>query len=235
MKYPIVEGSFRSPHGVPMRMAYRENTNDWNTLTATLTQDEYALPAGLSGVAVDIGAYLGSVAIALALDNPSLDVVAIEPVWANADLIERNVAANMVWHRVKVVRGAVGAGDAVTVAYGFKGTEASEHHAFVGNSTLGYGLTHESRVYKPITLQALVDRYGDIEFMKIDCEGGEWPFLTGPLERVGPIVGEAHAIGGHRGGDIAKVLKRTHVVETFGDLDGTVEFTAIPPGWAIAS
>jgi FkbM family methyltransferase len=226
MKYPIVEGSFRSPHGAPMRMAYRENTNDWNTLNATLTEDEYGLPSGLSGVAVDIGAYLGSVAIALALDNPGLEVIAIEPVWANADLIERNVAANEVWNRVKVVRGAVGAGDAVTVAYGFKGTEASEHHAFVGNSTLGYGLTHDARVYKPITLQGLVDRYGDIAFMKIDCEGGEWPFLTGPLERVARIVGESHAIGGHKGGDIVERLAATHRVTVTGDPEGTVEFMA---------
>src|SRR6185369_11814003 len=119
----------------------------------------------------DVGGYLGSVGIALAIDNPGLEVTIIEPVPPNADLIERNIAANGVGDRVYVIRGAVGDGThPVTVAYGYTGDEAAEHHAFVGNSTLGLDHPGETVTYiHPFTLAQI----GERDFMKIDCEGGE--------------------------------------------------------------
>ena len=85
LDYALALGPWTTPHGHPASFYYRAETNDWNTISSTMApHDEYAIPSGLSGVAVDLGAYLGSVAIGLALDNPDLRVIAVEPVPPNA-------------------------------------------------------------------------------------------------------------------------------------------------------
>lgn len=227
--YEVVEGQFTTPAGNGVTMLYRAGTNDWNTLNATLNEDEYRLPSGQSGAALDVGGYLGSVGIALAMDNPGLRVTIIEPVPPNADLIERNIAANGLAERVTLIRGAVGkGGEPVDVWYGYRGTAVAEHHAFVGNSSLAYdnggALDHESRTY---TARAL-DDFLPLDYLKIDCEGGEWAFLDNPwVGDVATIVGEAHCVRGHKGGDIADLLASTHVVTIEGDPETTCEFRAV--------
>lgn len=228
MDYPIRSGEFRTPGGHPVTMLYRDNTNDWNTLTATLTQDEYNLPTGLSGHAVDVGGYLGSVGIALALDNPDLRVTIIEPVPANFELIVQNLPPNVAG-RVGVIQSAVGKDKPVLVSWGYSGSEALEHHAFVGNSTLADDPETASGwdIYQPITLDKLTAQH-DLAFLKIDCEGGEWDFLDSPaLSKVERIVGEAHAVNGHKGKDIYALLTNTHTVSLTGDGDGTCGFVAV--------
>lgn len=230
MQYKVTSGTWQTPGGRSLTIFYREDTNDWNTVSATLTHDEYHLPRGMSGHAVDVGGYLGTVGIALAADNPDLRVTIIEPVPPNAELIRRNIEANDLADRITLIEGAV-SGDKkrVTVWYGYRGNESAEHHAFVGNSTIAYDnggkLEHESITYKPVLLADLVP----IDYLKIDCEGGEWSILTGDLSDIGTIVGEAHAVRGHKGRDIVKLLERTHEVTLSGDdLDGTCEFAAVP-------
>jgi FkbM family methyltransferase len=204
-------------------MAYRADTNDWNTLTASLTQDEYGLPQGMSGYALDVGGYLGSVGIALALDNPAMYVTIIEPVPANCDLIERNIALNNVDDRVILIRGAVGrGGEHVTVEYGYVGTEAAEHHAFVGNSSLRF----DTAIREKVTYTGLgLWEFTPLDFLKIDCEGGEWAFLDCEV-LVPVIVGEAHAIDGYAGLDIVAMLPN-HTVTLSGDPTGTCGFRAV--------
>jgi FkbM family methyltransferase len=227
--YEIEQGQFRTPGGHPVQMLYRRGTNDWNTLTATLDQDEYRLPRGQKGSALDVGGYLGSVGIALAKDNPELRVTIVEPVPPNADLIARNIELNDLGERVTLIRGAVGkGGEAVDVWYGYRGNESAEHHAFVGNSTLAYDdggeLDHETRTYEA---QGLAD-FLPVDFLKIDCEGGEWAFLDSESVRdVGTIVGEAHSVRGRTGADIVALLSATHEVTLSGDPAGTCEFRAV--------
>src|SRR5881396_102281 len=113
-------GEWVTPRGAPVSMEFRDGTNDWNTLSIIFTNDEYGLrDLRLDGIALDVGAYLGGVAIALALDNPGLRVIAIEPVPDNGDLIERNITRNSVQDRVTLIRGAVGrGGESTDVRYG---------------------------------------------------------------------------------------------------------------------
>jgi FkbM family methyltransferase len=227
--YEVVAGSFTTPAGNGLTMLYRSGTNDWNTLNATLDQDEYKLPSGQSGVALDVGGYLGSVGIALAKDNPEMRVTIIEPVPPNAEMIRRNIALNNLGDRVTLIEGAVsGDHEPVSVWYGYRGNETAEHHAFVGNSTLAYdnggALEHEEVTYKPYTLADL----GPFDYLKIDCEGGEWSFLDTPdVARVGVIFGEAHCVRGKKGGDIATLLAATHDVTIEGDAESTCEFRAV--------
>lgn len=227
---------FRSPRGVQARMHIRPGTNDWNTLNACMTEDEYGLrDLSLTGWAIDIGGYLGGVAIGLALDNPGLRVLVVEPVPDNADLIRRNIALNDLAERVTLIEGAVGNGDPVDVWYGYRGTVTAEHHRFVGNSSLAYDhggeLQHETRRYdESHRLLDLIEDTGveRIALLKIDCEGGEWEFLdTRAVQYVDRFVGEAHAVRGHKGWDIVAMLEATHDVTLQGDTEGTCEFRAV--------
>jgi FkbM family methyltransferase len=153
---------------------YREDTNDWNTLNACLTEDEYGLKdLRLSGVALDIGAYIGGVTIGLALDNPELHVVAVEAVPPNVVLLRENLTRAGVAERVTVVEGAAGNGKPVMPEADLR----ASHSAMVDT----------------ISLASLVADYGPFSFAKVDCEGCEYPFLSGSgLEGVALIRGEEH-------------------------------------------
>lgn len=225
--YGITESVFVTPRGVPVTMAVRTDTNDWNTTNSCLTSDEYHLrDRRFEGLAFDIGGYTGGVSIALAVDNPDLRVITVEPVPENADLIERNAARNGVQDRVGVFRGAIGPKGVGTseIRYRYVGDFSLEHHAFVGNTSLAYPdageVQHDTLTVETLGLSALLDRFGDPSFLKIDCEGGEWPFFETAtqtaLKRLPLIVGEAHPVNGHVVSDIEKVLGKTHHVTTDG-------------------
>ena len=233
MPYAPAVAVFRTPRGNPATMHYRTDSSDWNTLYSALTEDEYGLRSRhLTGRALDIGAHIGGVAIGLAIDNPDLIVVAVEPVPDNARLLRLNVAANGLTDRVTVIEGAAGHG-AVTVWYGYRGSETAEHHAFIGNSSLAYdhggANEHESVTYDGWALADLAD--SDVALLKIDNEGGEFDFLTDPaIARCAVIVGEWHNVRGHVQGDIATLLGATHDVTFSGPVGGPGGFLAVRRG-----
>lgn len=215
--YDELRGSFRTPKGHEVEMTYRADTNDWNTLNACMTEDEYRLAERtVDGCAVDVGGYLGGVGIGLALDNPQLQVVIIEPVPSNAALIRGNIDAAGLRSRVILIEGAVGTGgEDVDVWYGYRGTEALEHHAFVGNSTLAYDnpgeAEHDTVTHTAISLAELVRAYGPLSLVKIDTEGAEWSFLDSTARKdVALILGEVHPVRGHVPADIIDLLSDTH-------------------------
>jgi FkbM family methyltransferase len=225
---------FRTPRGRPALMTIRDGTNDWNTLNACMTEDEYQLRSfNGNGWALDIGGYLGGVGIGLALDNPGLRVLIVEPVPDNIRLIKDNIARNGVGDRVELIEGAIGDGGPVEVWHGYQGTVTAEHHRFVGNSSLAYDhggeLQHDTTTYKSLTLHDLLKRSDyPVDLLKIDCEGGEWSFLATPFVMdCTVILGEAHAVRGHRGDDIIELLSATHDVTISGDGAGTCEFRAV--------
>jgi FkbM family methyltransferase len=227
---------FRTPRGRPALMTIRDGTNDWNTLNACMTEDEYGLRSfNGNGWALDIGGYLGGVGIGLALDNPGLRVLIVEPVPDNIRLINDNIARNGVGDRVTLIEGAIGDGGPVEVWHGYQGTVTAEHHRFVGNSSLAYDhggeLAHDTTTYDSLTLARLLGDYHDAgryDLVKIDCEGGEWSFLDSKwVDHCDVILGEAHAVRGHRGDDIIELLSATHDVAISGDGAGTCEFRAV--------
>ena len=229
-QYRETEGRWTTPNGRSFVSRYREGTNDWNTISACLTDDEYGLRGlNLHGAVLDVGGYLGSVGLAIALDYPDTRVTIIEPVPPNAELIRQNAERNGA--SVSVIEGAVGkGGEPVEVRYAYRGSDVMEHHAFVGNSSLehDYDETHLFARYTAIGLAEMVEELGDIALLKIDCEGAEFDFLDDPaIGRVERIVGEAHAVNGHRGGDIAQLLHATHVVTFTGNPTGTCGFMAV--------
>ncbi len=228
MTYTETEGRWTTPNGRPIVFRYRQDTNDWNSVSSCTTGDEYGLRGmTIDGPVLDVGGHLGSVGITIAVDHKDAHVTIIEPIPANAALIRHNAERNGVADRVTVIEGAVGkAGQSVSVAYGFRGNETAQHHAFIGNSTFADG-DHESVTYPAKSLAQMVKALGPIDLLKIDCEGGEWGFLHGPaLRKVRRIIGEAHSVQGHTGADIVGMLP-DHDVTLSGDPAGTCGFAAV--------
>lgn len=202
---------FSTPHSRPIHMEIRPGTSDWNTVNAITGQhDEYHLPAGLSGWALDVGSHIGACAIALALDNPDLRVIAIEALPENVELLRRNVERNRVQDRVTVLEGGAGDGSAVRIGYG-----SDVDHEFIGNAwapETNRGVTVAGFSLEGILAQFDIYR---VAWMKIDCEGCEAPFLESPaIGRVDHIEGEVHPVAAAA---LRRFLPLTHEVSFPGE------------------
>lgn len=224
--------NWTTPKGHLVRMTHRRETSDWNTVASVmLPHDEYELKGlVLTGHAADVGAHIGAVTVALLVDNPELRVTAIEPVPDNVVLLRENLAQNGLEDRCEVIEAAVGGGKSTTIRYGYTGSENATHHAYIGNSGIVYPeapeMPHQEAQVAVVSLKDL----GPLDFLKIDCEGGEWGFLKGvALKGVARIHGEAHPVLGHRAPDMATQLQGTHDVTFSGaNLDpGPCGFEAV--------
>ena len=229
-EYPLNQHAFSTPRGNTVTMYCRANTNDWNTCNSSLTEDEYGLRDlyFLAGTrALDVGAYIGSVAIGLAIDNPELEVTALEAVPPNVTILRQNLEINGLTDRVKVIEGAACSPKRKTqnIAFGYRGTVLAEHHAFVGNSTLlTQADTHDVTKAPCHSLSEFVP----LDLLKIDCEGCEWDFLSGAaLAQVASIHGEWHPTSGHVQADMLAVLEATHEVAFTGPEGGPGGFRAV--------
>ena len=225
-----------TPHGRPARFIVRDGTSDLATVGATNRLwgnlvDEYHLPSGLSGWALDVGAHIGSVTVALLLDNPELRVVAIEAVPDNVELLRANLELNGVADRCVILAGAAWKGrGSIDVEYGYTGSELAETHAYIGSVTpwLDAPGTKRTATVPIVTLAAALTRTDGQGFVwvKTDCEGAEHVFFKGAaLRKVGTIEGEWHERDGSPE-SFAAQLSATHDV-TWEQGIGGGPFTAI--------
>lgn len=216
--------TWTTPGGRQARFTYRfrPETTDWNSISSILTHDEYKVRGlTLSGWAVDVGAHVGSMAIALALDHPDLRVIAIEPLPDNVRLIEMNVELNGLDDRVTVLAGGAGAPRAKSqdVAWNWDDGPGGMNtgHRYIGGSYLALDnptVAHEIVSVPSWSVGQLLRHVGAerFAFVKLDCEGCEAKLLTDPrIDRIDRMVGEYHppyidAAGLHR------LLDATHDV-----------------------
>lgn len=207
--------------------AVRPDTNDGALVTGVVTEDEYGLRklGVLSGWAIDIGAHVGSVAVALAADNPDLQVVAVEAIPDNADLIRRTAQQNGLADRVHVIAAAAASeaehdtGKRIPITYGWTSSE-NQPDSYMRESRFIGGMvpaneTSRTIACPAISLGAICERFGIVEvsLLKTDCEGCEWFVLTSPaVARVRRITGEMHVSSHGDAAYLHRLLDPTHEV-----------------------
>lgn len=202
---------FTTPRGRRAVFEVRPDTTDWMTVNACCTEDEYGLGASAwTGIALDVGAHIGGVSVMLAIDNPTLSVVAIEALPENAALCGANAIKNGVDDRVTVLQAGAGC---ETVAYGSTETAFAAAHRYIANGD--WQTVPEARRLRvpPLSLSDLVGWHGPFSLLKIDCEGCEWSFLDDPaVAEVAEIRGEYHPRDGHGPARLRELLEPTHIV-----------------------
>lgn len=215
-----------TPRGTPVTLHVREGTNDQDVLRACLTEDEYGLAAlRLTGTAIDIGAHIGGVTIALLVDNPELHVRAVEPLRENVELLLRNLWAAGVQDRCTIHVGAASdTDDMVPITWRHAGSDDARTHQFIGNQQMPAGTRH-SVINSPAVLLASLLGDGRASFLKIDCEGCEWKVLADPaIDRVDRIHGEWHRRDDNDPDALRTLLDETHAVAfVVGDRAGAFE------------
>jgi FkbM family methyltransferase len=228
-----------TPKGNTVRFWTRPDVNDEALVVGILGGDEYRLaelPDDLDGVALDIGAHVGTVGIALAVDHPRLRVVMVEPIPDNVALIRKSIDLNGVGDRCTVVEAMAGYGQGTaTCRWGYRSLEGFEdpgfvtQNAFVGNI---WRLTDSEKVDSEVAqvpIISVVDLTPDIPeggyaLVKTDCEGCEWDFLRGAAPWLMPLI-----IGEWHDGPIEKMQKllKGHVVTVLDDYGGSGIFRAV--------
>jgi FkbM family methyltransferase len=193
----------------------RLDTSDGALVHGIIEGKEYDLPTGLSGWAIDIGAHIGIVTVALALDNPDLRIVAVEALPENVEQLRANVKLNGLEDRVVVLQMAAGKDGETEVAitYGWSKAENQPDHYMSDNRFIGGMVggneTSDFVICTATSLRDILDAYHieEVALLKIDCEGCEWFFLDSPaLSKVDRIIGEMH-IGRHgQAADLRRLL-----------------------------
>ena len=217
----------RTPRGRHARMGCRAGTSDLATVGSTFElwgqlHDEYGTAALAldDGAFVDVGAHIGSVAIAVLLDNPRAHAICLEPLPENVELLWSNAERNGVADRLQIIEGAAGKGHTVTVRYG-----PDDAHRYIANVR---GASGEYVNVRAISLAQLVRMAGGrIAALKSDCEGGEYALFDATpatLRKVGRITGEYH--GGEQ--PLRDLLERTHAVTVKNGDRYVGHFEAVP-------
>lgn len=176
-------------------------------------------------VVVDVGAHVGMVAIWLAVRNPHITVVAIEPEPLNLAHLRTNVAAH-------------GADNVVVVPLALTRDRRTVRIARPPLNSGGAGCYHDradgypTAEVRSTTLDAIFDEYvpGRCRLLKVDCEGAEHEILPASraLRRVDWFAGEFHvssrlAAGGHSAealtASVARFVDPDRMSVTTVDLD----------------
>ena len=165
-------------------------------------RSEYEIPGfdwSAVRTVVDVGANVGMATMWIAQRAPQARFVAVEPAPATAARLRANLVCNGLDSRVDVVVAGVAAEPgrgSMVFESGFSS------HAFVAHTSDGE--------VELATLDAVIDRTGEevVDLLKIDCEGGEYEVLRGPvLQRVRTIAGEYHVSADHHPTELAATLR----------------------------
>lgn len=194
-----------TPGGKVARYFSRPEYNDEVLIFGILGSDEYHLRelTDLEGWALDIGAHVGTVGIALAVDHPRLNVVMVEPVPDNARLIRESIVLNGVGDRCYVVEAmASGYLGTATCRWNYRDVHGQDRGYVIGNAmvgniwrlTDGENVESEQAEIRTTTVSELSEMANrPWTFAKLDCEGCEWDFLQGVDPAMLPyIVMEVH-------------------------------------------
>ena len=222
-----------TPRGNPLALWHRPGTSDLSIIFATCSpwggpcEDEYKL-AGVrvDGLALDIGAHIGTITMTLLADNPGCRVIAVEPLPENVEMIRRNLAENGYEDRCEVVWGAFGG---TRITHGYEGDSGAVANRYIGNLTMmSDEFEHSVATVPQVKLAKLIPHGAD--FAKIDCEGCEWAALReAAAKRITRIIGEGHGSAGAQNWSarITSLLGKTHDVRVVKEDGGIGLFEAV--------
>jgi FkbM family methyltransferase len=121
------------------------------------------------GTILDLGANIGMFTLLAARDLvPGGRVIAIEPNPAAAAVLRRNVLDNGL-SNVEIVEAAAGVCDGQTQLH------LASHS--LGASVFANGPKVETITVPTVNLRRVVEKLGEIELLKLDIEGSEWPIV----------------------------------------------------------
>jgi len=179
--------TLRLQTGITIRCRLNE-VYSWFEVFAMHVYDAPQIPWTELVSIVDIGANTGAASIWFLQQASRASVLAVEPAQDTNERLRLNLARNGLLRRVEVVRLAVGA------------DRGTGYLVSGENSMIARTLTAPVTGAEPVDFAGLEHVValagGTVDLMKVDCEGGEYGFLTGApsetLGRVGAIIGEYH-------------------------------------------
>lgn len=189
--------------------------NNWLQKRITGVRSAYKIPKNISGVAVDIGANIGAFSV---VNHENFDkIISFEPA---SQTFERCKEQTSSFDNVSVYQYAVGkhSGDTVKLRH-------YKDAFYSGNATtLDDPKWYNDSDYEEVETISLEDIYtkfnlNKINYLKIDCEGGEYDFLMKKdISNIDYIAIEIHIQLGNKGKELLEYLKQTHdVISHHGD------------------
>jgi FkbM family methyltransferase len=172
---------------------YRPGGSDVENIVKKLLKrdSEYWLPPQFEPRSIlDLGANIGIASIDFALRYPQASIIAIEPVAANFQLLQKNLSS---FQNIRALNVAVGKHDERAALRG-----AGQSFRTQPVSARSKASRREETTVRD--LNALLEELGitQIDLIKIDVEGAEYDVLTSLrpdlLQRVQWIVGELHSV-----------------------------------------
>lgn len=133
---------------------------------------------GEGDTVVDIGAHVGCFSVLAGARARQGRVLSFEPTLQNFELLRRNLEANRLGHVVPVQ---------VAVADKAGGREMFLSETNPGGHSFYRAADHVASTRVPtLSLEDVMQRYNleAIDFLKVDCEGGEYDVLAGCPDRV---------------------------------------------------
>lgn len=187
---------------------FRPSTLDRLIFNGVVVHNEYCLPDSFqpADIVIDIGAHIGSFAYA-AVSRGCRNVFAIEPDATNIEIAAQHLREYIEPGQVKLVRGAVWRSDENDDELFFDGYHPfpSSYSGMEGILNTGNGsvIWGQGEPITKIAFDQIVDEVTGkgarrVRFVKVDCEGGEWPilFTSQRLHLIDEICGEFHELGG---------------------------------------
>lgn len=161
---------------------------------------------GANQAVIDIGGHLGFFSLYASLLNSSVPIYAYEPHIGNFELLKKNLKDNR-------VRNVTAKNLAVS-------DKLEEVNLLISKEDLNHSLVHaieptdEVQKVQTITLERILDRHrlGQVDLLKIDCEGAEFAILEDApksvYDRVSNIFLEYHDwVPGKNHRDLKKILE----------------------------
>lgn len=159
-------------------MKFRDGTQDAQVLQEVREENCYRLPDAIHGIVVDIGAHIG--VFALECLKRGGRVICAEPEYNNFQLLKENTKEfqdRVTLHHLMV--------------WGSHEPLALRHAGH--NTGMHVTIPHPQGKSPSATLDELTKDVEQVDLLKLDCEGAEFPILSASsLDKVSEVVCELH-------------------------------------------